>query len=159
VTRLVRPELQIELRSALFQAFEAGKATVARPVKVKFNGQSRLVYLSVKPARRGDESESFALVIFNEAEEAVEETSAEDVSTVAEERLGEELRHTRQRLQTVVEDGGTGSDARTSAFARTVGRSSRRARAGTSLRSPTGTIPRTASGSNGATSGVSKSGN
>ena len=46
---MVRPELQLELRTALFHAFEKGKATVSRPVVVKFDGHRRRVLVTVRP--------------------------------------------------------------------------------------------------------------
>ena len=46
---LVRPELQLELRSALFHAFEKEKATVSRSIMVQFDGHVRRVVLAVRP--------------------------------------------------------------------------------------------------------------
>jgi two-component system CheB/CheR fusion protein len=45
----VSPELQTELRTALFHAFEKNKATVSRPVNVPFDSHRRRVVLSVRP--------------------------------------------------------------------------------------------------------------
>jgi len=70
--KLVRAELQLELRSGLFQAFEKDKAIVSKPVPVQFNGKPHLVVISVRPQRpKGENStgpERQALVVFLEDE-------------------------------------------------------------------------------------------
>jgi two-component system CheB/CheR fusion protein len=66
---LVRPELQLELRTALFHAFEKGKPTVSRQVLVQFNGHRRRVVVSVRPQSEDpDLEERQALVLFIEDE-------------------------------------------------------------------------------------------
>ena len=47
--KLVRPELQLELRSTIFHAFEKAQATFSRPVAVQFNGQPHRVIIAVRP--------------------------------------------------------------------------------------------------------------
>ena len=69
--RLIRPELQLELRAALFQALERDRAAVSRAAIVPFNGHQRRVVVSVRPhtdvdANRG--AEKLALVVFLEDE-------------------------------------------------------------------------------------------
>ncbi len=66
VLKLVRPELQLELRSALAQAFEQMRAVLSGPVAVQFNGAPRPVMLAVRPRRT--EEASLALVFFLEDE-------------------------------------------------------------------------------------------
>ena len=51
--KLVRPELQLELRTTLFKAFEQNKATLSRPVPVQFNGHPHRVIVSVHPRLEG----------------------------------------------------------------------------------------------------------
>lgn len=113
---LIRPELQLELRSALFHAFEKNKSTVSRPVAVQFNGHKRLVVVSVRPspeeASPGKVTERQALVFFIEdelqnADEAPEEmpsprNEAERDQMVAQ--LQSELTHVREQLQITMEE-------------------------------------------------------
>lgn len=70
--RLVRPELQMELRAALFQAFEKNKTVVTKPVIVKFNGETHDVTIFVRPrgakAARGAPEGREAVVAFLEDE-------------------------------------------------------------------------------------------
>ena len=49
VLQLVRPELQLELRTALFRVFEKDQAILTQPVAVQFNGHPHRVMLSIHP--------------------------------------------------------------------------------------------------------------
>ena len=79
--KLVRPELQLELRAALFQAFGQNKSVVTGPVFVQFNGRPRRVTIAVRPRTAAStpgegESERLALVFFLEDEFAEERFTA-----------------------------------------------------------------------------------
>jgi two-component system, chemotaxis family, CheB/CheR fusion protein len=113
---LVHPELQLELRTALFHAFDKGRATASRPVAVQFNGHKRRVVVAVRP--RPDEagtdkfSERQALVVFIEDEvedpdEVIEGTSvphtpAERDGMVSQ--LQAEIQRLREQLQITIEE-------------------------------------------------------
>lgn len=113
---MVRPELQLELRTALFHAFEKAKATVSRPVAVQFNGHRRRVILSVRPRPQETNTDRIAdrqaLVIFIEDElvdpdEFTEDTEtprtqAERDSMVAQLQL--EIQRLREQLQITMEE-------------------------------------------------------
>jgi two-component system CheB/CheR fusion protein len=113
---LVRPELQMELRTSLFNAFEKSKAAVSRPVNVQFNGHRRRVVVSVRP--RPDESgldgitERQALVLFIEDEvlNPDELTTEIDAPRSQAERdqmiapLQAEIRRLREQLQITIEE-------------------------------------------------------
>ncbi|HSL27725.1 MAG TPA: chemotaxis protein CheB [Anaerolineales bacterium] len=104
---LVRPELQMELRTALFQSFEKWKATVTRSVPVRFNGHKRRVVVSVRP--RLDETTlngsvvRQALVLFIEDEvEDPDESLKESLtpgSPSERDQLLAELQADNQRLR------------------------------------------------------------
>jgi two-component system CheB/CheR fusion protein len=65
--KLVRQELQADLRTALFRAFEGGQALFTRPIWVRFNGSAHRVIASVRPLPKSTmRAESQALVIFLE---------------------------------------------------------------------------------------------
>lgn len=113
---LVRPELQLELRTALFQAFEGNKATVTRPVTVAVNGDRRRVMVYVRPRKDDTEleriSEKQALVFFLEDEagnigEEVEEgalshSQAESDKWIAQ--MQAEIQRLREQLQITMEE-------------------------------------------------------
>ncbi len=112
--KLVRPELQYELRSALLQVFEDKEAVLSRPVSVRFNGAPRRVILAVHP-HSGESAAPLAMVFFLEGEGASGEAAA--LSGEAEDgngtdvagrdarlaRLQAENRRLRERLQSTSE--------------------------------------------------------
>jgi two-component system CheB/CheR fusion protein len=113
---LARPELQLELRSALFHAFEGGKATVSQPVGVQFNGQRRNVVVAVRPypddADAVEALDRRALVLFIEdevvdpdatrQESSIPPTQAEQDQIVAQ--LQAEIQRLREQLQITAEE-------------------------------------------------------
>jgi two-component system CheB/CheR fusion protein len=104
---LARPELQMELRRTLFQAFEKGKAAASRSIAVQFNGHKRRVVVSVRPrldeAGLGGISEREALVFFIEDEVEDADERADETLTphnqAERDKLIEELQADNQRLR------------------------------------------------------------
>jgi two-component system CheB/CheR fusion protein len=116
--KLVRPELQSELRTAIFHAFEKQRATITRPVFVPFNGHARRVVVAVRPhINHSDEEERRALVVFieDELDEPVAETGpgqphgdAERSQFVAQ--LEAEVQRLREQLQITIEEYDTSNE-------------------------------------------------
>jgi two-component system CheB/CheR fusion protein len=83
VLQLVRSELQLELRAAIFQAFEKDRSIVSNPVFVELNGHPHRVVLAVRPimdgkdSRRPVEKEALVLFLENELDEAIDVTQIE----------------------------------------------------------------------------------
>ena len=109
--RLVRPELQIELRAALFQAFEKDKAVMTLPIPVRFNGDPHNVVVSVRPRpRHKDGSEREALVVFIEDEFShplktlVDPAASDQRNEAIISQLEMELARMREQLQTTTEE-------------------------------------------------------
>jgi two-component system, chemotaxis family, CheB/CheR fusion protein len=108
----VRPELHLELRAALFHAFNTDKAVLAKPVAVTFNGHARRVVVSVRPRRGEAASEKQALVFFLEDETAVPQVEAEasqayhqdDRNQALVAQLEADVGYLREQLQTVTEE-------------------------------------------------------
>jgi len=71
ISDLIRPELRLDLLSALSRAFERRLPALTAPVNVKFNGIEAIVHLQVRPIVR-ENVEPTALIFFIEA-------SAEDL--------------------------------------------------------------------------------
>ena len=115
--KLVRPELQLELRTAIFNAFEKDRATLSRPVYVQFNGHPRRVVITVRPrfetTARAHEQERQALVVFLE-DELDELIDTKDVEAYQPSKEGErdqiiarletELQRLREQLQVTIEE-------------------------------------------------------
>jgi len=108
--KVVRPELRVELRPALFQALEKGKGTLSRPVLLTLDGELRQVQLLVQPSAIEGASPS-ALVVFAEAE-ASGPTGEPSRDRAADgdlhgRQLEEEVEELRGRLQDTVEEADT----------------------------------------------------
>jgi two-component system CheB/CheR fusion protein len=110
ITELARPELRLDLRAALYRAFERNEATLSMPILVRFNGDSHRVYLQVRPVpQENSRAARRAIVMFIEGE-AVEDNHeiapAVDDRTAGEavRQLAEELRLTQARLRTTHEE-------------------------------------------------------
>lgn len=108
--KLVREELRLELRTALQAARQNRSAADSKPIPVRFNGNSRLVVMHVRPAQHADQ-EGFTLVIFDEREGGAAPSEPVDagrgrISDTDNNRIRElesELAVVRQRTQTLVE--------------------------------------------------------
>jgi two-component system CheB/CheR fusion protein len=108
-TELVRPELRMDLRAALYRAFEQGQTSLSLPIPVQFNGKPQRVYIQVKPVA-GPERTRAALVMFIEggtmesptADTAVNEEGRSVNETI--QNLRDELHATRARLKTSREE-------------------------------------------------------
>lgn len=114
--KLVRPELQLELRTAIFHAFEKDRATITRPVFVQFNGHARRVVIAVRPHKsteRDEEKDPQALVVFIEDE--LDEPVAEKESEMGQPhdeaerdqfiaQLEAQVQRLREQLQITIEE-------------------------------------------------------
>ena len=113
--KVVRPELQMELRTALFQAFEKGKSIVSTPLSVDFNGKIERAVISVQPDPRNEELKGEhsrkALVNFMKDEsrsgEELQESTKENPVQQGDEMMQQlegEVHHLRSRLQATQEE-------------------------------------------------------
>lgn len=130
LTELVRPEMRIDLRTALDRAFEQGQPSLSLPIPVRFDGKPTRVYLQVRPMPR-TRAPHTALVLFieggptdaitegrlpTEDGDVVEETVQQlrqqlqlvrdrlKASREEEEASNEELRATNEELQSINEE-------------------------------------------------------
>ena len=116
ILKLVRPELQFELRTALFRVFEKDQAIFSQPVPVQFNGHPHRVILSVSP-RTGSTKDGGkqAVIFFLEDEQngvAPQETQEadDDQQNVIVGRLEMEVRRLREQLQLSIEEYESSSE-------------------------------------------------
>ena len=104
IAELVRPELRLDLRTALHRAFEQGISSLSLPIPVQFNGKAQRIYMQVKPVASKDRSR-IALVMFIEggvmdgpdSGSLLEEEGRSTSDTI--QALREELQETRARLK------------------------------------------------------------
>jgi two-component system CheB/CheR fusion protein len=116
--KLARPELQGELRTALFHAIDKNRAIVTAPVPIDLDGVPRRVIMSVHPqtgpSLPGQATEKQALVVFLEDDPLPEPSTVKDVaeaddrdlanSAARATQLESEVRRLRDRLQSTQEE-------------------------------------------------------
>ena len=90
--KLIRPELRLELRSALYQATQRKSAVEARSLKVKIDDHAETVHIHVRPVLRpSDTARGFILVLFETSTETGEQeillTSDDPVARHLEDEL------------------------------------------------------------------------
>jgi two-component system, chemotaxis family, CheB/CheR fusion protein len=117
IFKLVRPELQMELRTSIIKAFDTNRSVVSRPVLVQFNGHPHRVLLTVRPhnhiAGQKKHLEEQALVMFleHEVDEPVDSPGSEGQRIVEHGeqnslivQLQSEIHHLREQLQVTIEE-------------------------------------------------------
>ena len=110
--RSIRPELRLEVRTALYQAAQRRTSVQAHGLSLRVSDAPETVTITVKPVlRSGDPARGFFLVLFEEGAaataavaEAVE--PAEGLSDAAI-HLEQELGRLKEHLDTSVEQGKT----------------------------------------------------
>lgn len=111
VFKLVREELQVELRAGLYHVRESRTSFTSKPVSLRIDGAPRQVTLQAYP--NGDEEgETFILVIFEERDEPQRDQMATvtEGSTAIIRELETELELTKRRLKTAIEEYETGQE-------------------------------------------------
>ena len=110
---LVHPELRMELRTALFQALHSRKSIEARRVALSMGERRVYVNIVVRPFSDAETGGDFVLVIFDEVEDVLDQTSAvrgphpeQSVLT----QIEAELRQTKEQLQLTMEQSETSTE-------------------------------------------------
>lgn len=107
VLQKILPDLRLDLRAALYQAFNKGERTVSRLLRIERGEQIQLLQLHVGPVMEPGFPQEYVEVVFVTQEDAAllglpPTDELTDLSLVA--RLEEELLRTRERLQSVIEE-------------------------------------------------------
>jgi two-component system CheB/CheR fusion protein len=108
--KIARPELRVELRTALFQAAQRRTNVEAPGLRVRLDDREVTINLVVRPVLRdGDTGRGFFLVLFEEARDGAGQQRAEPPSELvraaepATRRLEDELVHLKAQLRSTVE--------------------------------------------------------
>lgn len=112
IFRLVRDELQIELRATMHSAKEIGGELRSKPVVMSFDGTPSEVEIVVRPGPKA-EGDGFILVVFEERAWETDERIARapvERRPDGDPRVENELDLTRQRLQSVIEEYETSQE-------------------------------------------------
>jgi PAS domain S-box-containing protein len=103
--KIVRPELRLELRSALYQAAQRQTAVDAKGLKVNIGDTTEVIDIHIRPVfRRNDVAHGFTLVVFEQTSEEMEtaqvvQSSDEPIAR----QLEEELMRVKAQLRASIE--------------------------------------------------------
>src|SRR4029453_5698072 len=103
--RLIRPELRLDVRTALYQALQKGEGFQRRAIDVSKTHGTKRVNVLVRPVlREGDPSHGFILLVFQEKTKATQEapTVTLPVEPIAR-QLEDELMNAKSQLRATVE--------------------------------------------------------
>ncbi len=103
--KLIRPEIRLELRSALYQAVQHKTGVEARNIKLNLNGHTQTLTLQVRPVlQEGDTAKGFILIIFKQDEASPDEHGA--VRMVSDEPVARQLEEELIRLKAQLRSSG-----------------------------------------------------
>ena len=106
VLQVVKPELRVDLRSALFQAAQKQTTVTARAIIVRSGERSETINIVVRPVwRDGDSARGYFLVIFEEARASVELTASSEHLAVepGTRQLEDELTRVRSQMRLTID--------------------------------------------------------
>jgi two-component system CheB/CheR fusion protein len=106
---VIQPELRLELRTAIFEAWRSGECVQARRVRLDRAGQSYWVTMTARPVQEAEAS--FMLALFDEVHislspEANEEEGKDPMLVLLE----EELQKTREQLHGSIDDSAASTE-------------------------------------------------
>jgi two-component system CheB/CheR fusion protein len=96
--KLVRPELRLELRSALYQAVQRQSAVETRGLKINIDNHPEVLNIHVRPVlRQGDTARGFLLVLF---ETSTNKDDEKEIVVTSDEPMARHLEEELIRLKT-----------------------------------------------------------
>ncbi|WP_269502947.1 chemotaxis protein CheB [Burkholderia sp. IMCC1007] len=110
---LVRPELRLQLRTALFQALQGGRPVTAQQVELPMGDMVSRVNMSVRPFRDDQLGSVFMLVVFEEETDVraeVRRTDDANCNNAVLTQLENELHRTKQQLQSTIEQADVSTE-------------------------------------------------
>ncbi|HTH60860.1 MAG TPA: CheR family methyltransferase [Paraburkholderia sp.] len=109
----VRPELRIELRTAIYQALQTNHSVEARRVRVDRNHRTYFVSMIARPVHDPEANADFVLVLFDEVEDSMgdaQEAPRDDERDPIIAQLERELQRTKEQLQATIEQSETSTE-------------------------------------------------
>ncbi|WP_322083878.1 CheR family methyltransferase [Burkholderia sp. BCC1972] len=113
IIAVVRPELRLELRTAIYQALHTNRSVEARRVRVERDARSYFVNMTARPVHDPEANADFVLVLFDEVEDSMSgsETATVDVQKdPIISQLERELQRTKEQLQSTIEQSETSTE-------------------------------------------------
>lgn len=110
----VRPDIRIELRTALFKASQSGRSVETRTAQRPRDGKQFVLNIAVRPVHQDAGVSGLTLVVFDEVEESIHQPLEGFSSDVARTQLigqlEEEARELKLHLQEVIEGSETSTE-------------------------------------------------
>ena len=108
VLTLVRPELRLELRAALYQAAHKKGDVQSHPINIQVDDEKKFIHVRIRPALSAeDKTRGFFLVLFEDANEPAPagptKIAVTDPDEPLAQRLGEELLELKAQLRATIE--------------------------------------------------------
>ncbi|HVE05780.1 MAG TPA: CheR family methyltransferase [Paraburkholderia sp.] len=113
IVAVVRPELRLELRTAIYQALHTNRSVEARRVHIEREGRSYFVNMTARPVHDPEANADFVLILFDEVEDSMggAETNAADAQKdPIISQLERELQRTKEQLQSTIEQSETSTE-------------------------------------------------
>ncbi|WP_321820206.1 MULTISPECIES: CheR family methyltransferase [unclassified Burkholderia] len=113
IIAVVRPELRLELRTAIYQALHTNRSVEARRVRIEREARSYFVNMTARPVHDPEANADFVLVLFDEVEDSMSgsETSTADAQKdPIINQLERELQRTKEQLQSTIEQSETSTE-------------------------------------------------
>lgn len=109
----VRPDIRIELRTALFKAAQSGRSVETRLAQSRRDGRQFFLNLTVRPVQQDGVASSLTLVVFDEVEQSLrpkKRTSPDATQTHLIGQLEREVHGLKLHLQEVIEGSETSTE-------------------------------------------------
>ncbi|MGN6317408.1 CheR family methyltransferase [Trinickia sp.] len=113
ILTVVRRELRLELRSAIYQALQSDISVESRRVRLDRDGRSFYIKMTARPVHDEGANADFVLVLFDEVEDSVgevDEAVPDDQRDPVIAQLERELQRTREQLQATIEQSETSTE-------------------------------------------------
>jgi two-component system CheB/CheR fusion protein len=109
----VRPDIRLELRTALFKAAQSSRSVETRLVQRQQNGHQVFLNITVRPLQKEEGMPPLTLVVFDEVEESMRPNDGEPADAARElliSQLEEEIRQLKLHLQDTIESSETSTE-------------------------------------------------
>jgi two-component system CheB/CheR fusion protein len=109
----VRPDIRLELRTALFKAGQTSRSVETRLVQRQQNGRQVFLNITVRPLQQEEGDPKLTLVVFDEVEESMRPNDGEPADAARELLIGqleEEIRQLKLHLQDTIESSETSTE-------------------------------------------------
>jgi two-component system CheB/CheR fusion protein len=109
----LRPDIRLELRTALFKAAQTSRSVEARLVERQENGRQVFLNITVRPLQQEEGAAQLTLVVFDEVEESMHIPEGQPADAARELLIGqleEETRQLKLHLQDTIESSETSNE-------------------------------------------------